>query len=101
MTEKYFRGFHAIGEVAKKAQRIADHAGKFSRDLRVLRLYRTDYDLVARWPNAAKMHGFEFSEGVISFKGFRVAYSTGPERYAKPTSGDRPPPLTDGAAPRA
>ncbi len=93
MTEKYFRGFHAIGEVAKKAQRIADHAGRFTRGMVILRLYRTDYDLVARWPNAAKMHGFEFSEGLISFKGFRVAYSSGAERYARATSGDRPLPL--------
>lgn len=103
MTEKYFRGFHAIGEVAKKARRIADNAA-FLPNVRTLRLYRRDYDLVARWPNAAKLHGFEFTAGVMSFHGFQLAYDHTAQRY--PTNADDAGPAigshhAHGAAPGA
>lgn len=104
MTEPYFRGFHAIGEVAKKADRIAANA-RFLPHIRVLRLYRRDYDLVARWPNAAKLHGFEFAQGVISFKGFQITFDGSAERYVNKTSAllevDHTRPLTPLAAPHA
>lgn len=87
MTEPYFRGFHAIGEVAKKAQRIADNA-PFLPNLRTLRLYRRDYDLVKRWPKAAALHGFEFTADAISFRGFAVAHDGTRPRY--PADGDVP-----------
>lgn len=118
MTDSYFRGYHAIGEVAAKAKRLAEHAGRFTRDLKVLRLYRRDYDLVARWPNAAKLHGFEFTGAVISYGGFRIDCDRTPERYPvnRPKTGgetvdlcpaegspcgDRHPPLSEVAAPPA
>lgn len=81
MSEPYFRGFHAIGEVASKARRLAEHCAKFTDCVRVLRLYRRDYDLVARWPKAAALHGFEFTGPAISFQGFKVECDTSRPRY--------------------
>lgn len=50
---------------------------------RHLTLHRKDYDLIARWPKAGKMSGFEYSvEGLITYKGIVLGYDKRPGRYS-------------------
>lgn len=82
MTEKYFRGWHAIGEVMERVTKLAEHQQKFHPDAPSIRLFRKDYDLINRWPKAGVMHGFVYvEEGVIQFKGFVLSYDRSPKRY--------------------
>lgn len=82
--EKYFRGFHAIKEVAQRLTPIVDHAKKFSPDMTQVRLFAKDYDLVERWPKAAAMHGFTFDGDAIFFHGMVLrSYDSVPRYKAK------------------
>jgi len=81
MPDKYFRGFHAIGEVAKRAQPLAAFMATHHPESQSLRIARSDFDLVARWPKAAALHGFEFGAGQIKFMGFNVIHNNSTPRY--------------------
>lgn len=80
MSDKYFRGFHAIGEVAERMKKLAEHCQKFHA-CSSLRLYRKDYDLLVRWPKAAELHGITQSGGVPYFMGFKLDYDRTEKRY--------------------
>lgn len=80
MAEKYFRGFHAIAEVVERMVKLADHQQKFHPH-ESLRLFRKDYDLLARWPKAAAMHGVMVEGETLVFKGFTLTYDRTQKRY--------------------
>lgn len=81
MTESYFRGYWAIGEVAAKVKKLAEHHTKFHPEAPVLRLYRKDYDLIVRWPKAGRMHGFDYVGDCVKFMGYELSFDRTAPRY--------------------
>ena len=55
---------------------------KYKPEPRHLTLHRKDYDLIARWPKAAKLAGFSISEeGIVTYKDIVIGYDKRPGRY--------------------
>jgi hypothetical protein len=82
MTEKTFRGFLAIGEVVERMKPLAEHQKKYHQT-EYLTLFRKDFDLLARWPKAAELHGVSQQGGVLVFMGFKLRFDKTEKRYAE------------------
>jgi hypothetical protein len=77
-----FRGYRGIEMITLMIAPMVEWLLKYKPDPRKLTLTRKDYDLVARWPKAGKMLGFEYPEqGLIVYKGIVLGYDRKPQRY--------------------
>lgn len=82
MTEaSHFRGIQGIREIKTRMARLAHWNKQFRPDVRTLALGRKDFDLIARWPKAAKVEGFDVTHNGIFFDGFQLNYASGQGRY--------------------
>lgn len=82
-----FRGYHGIKEILDEITPLVDFILKYKPSLKHMTLNRKSYDLIARWPKAGAMHGFEYSkEGIVSYKGIVLGYDKRPGRYSESTS---------------
>lgn len=76
-----FRGIQGIREIKSRISRLAQWNKKFRPDIRTLTLARKDFDLIARWPKAAQVEGFDVTHNGVFFDGFQLNYSSGEGRY--------------------
>lgn len=85
-----FRGYRGIESIATMMAPMVEWLLKYKPDSRHLTLARKDYDLIARWPKAGKMLGFEYSaEGIVTYKGIVLGYDKKAARYQHTSAGDR------------
>lgn len=82
MSDKQFRGYWAIAEVVARMKKLAEHYAKF-HPRKTICLYRKDYDLLARWPKAAALHGIRQEGKTLVFMGFELGYDKTEKRYAR------------------
>jgi hypothetical protein len=82
-----FRGIQGIRDIKARLEPLADYYIAFKPSVTELICSRADYDLVARWPKAAAIEGFDTSDAGIFFQGLRLTFATGEGRYEK---SDRP-----------
>jgi hypothetical protein len=80
------RGYIGIQEVLQRAAPLAEWQLKYRPDMKVLRLKRVDYDLIARWPNAGKLQAIpvSYADGKITWQGLELQCHVGPSRYKAP-----------------
>lgn len=78
-----FRGIQGIREIKTRMETLVDWYRQFKPGLRELVVDRKDYDLIARWPKAANVEGFDVTDNGIFFSGMRLTYATGQGRYDK------------------
>lgn len=76
-----FRGIRGIEEIAVKMAKLVDYLTRYRPDVKQLILSRPDYDLVARWPKAANVLGFDVTHNGIFYKGFQLTFNTEHGRY--------------------
>lgn len=85
-AQSSFRGIKGIRDIKAEMEPLAAWYAKFKPDVTILTCSRVDYDLIARWPKAAHVEGFDVTENGIFFKGLRLTYDTGEGRYEKPAA---------------
>jgi hypothetical protein len=78
-----FRGIQGIREIKARMTQLVAWYAKHKPEVRELVIERTDYDLIARWPKAANVEGFDVTDNGIFFSGMRLTYTTGQGRYEK------------------
>lgn len=62
-VESPFRGIRGIEEIVARMTPLMDWTKQFKPEQKSLRLSRTDYDLVKRWPKAANVLGITVLQG--------------------------------------
>jgi hypothetical protein len=88
-AQSSFRGIKGIRDIKAELQPLAEWYLKFKPEVDTLTCSRIDYDLIARWPRAANVEGFDVTDNGIFFKGLRLSYDTGEGRYVKPAAPDQ------------
>lgn len=78
-----FRGIQGIREIKTRMTALVAWYQQFKPGLREIVIDRKDYDLIARWPNAATVEDFDVTDNGIFFQGMRLTYTTGQGRYEK------------------
>lgn len=78
-----FRGLRGIEDTKAMMTPMVDWLLKYKPEgSRHLTLHRKDYDLIVRWPKAAKLAGFAISaEGILTYKDIVIGYDKRPGRY--------------------
>jgi hypothetical protein len=67
-----FRGYHAIGAVAKTLKTLAEGLAHRRLPATYITLRAKDYDLITRWPQAAALHEIFVNEGTLHWHGFTL-----------------------------
>lgn len=78
-----FRGIQGIREIKARLLPLLEWYRQFKPEVSELVCEREDYDLIARWPKAANVEGFDVTDNGIFFKGMRLTFATGEGRYEK------------------
>jgi hypothetical protein len=73
------RGIKGIQDVVGRVKELFDYKPGQAR----IRLFRRDYDLIARYPNAGKMCGLKYDDdkGRITYQGAELIPDAGEPRY--------------------
>lgn len=79
-----FRGIKGIRDIKAEIEPLEKWYRAFRPEVQVLTISRIDYDLIARWPKAAHVEGFDVTDNGIFFRGMRLSYDSGEGRYVKP-----------------
>lgn len=73
MTAGYsFRGYAALTDVKSRIAPLAQSLTATRPSCRVLTVRRPDLEVIARWPEAAGVHGFYSNDGVWYWQGFEL-----------------------------
>lgn len=83
-----FRGLRGIEDIKAMMAPMVDWLLAYKPEPRHLTLHRKDYDLIVRWPKAAKLAGFSISaEGIVTYKDIVLSYDKRPGRYSEHAKG--------------
>lgn len=85
MTDRVFQGYRLIEGILGRVKPLAEWSRQFKPEQLHLTVSRNDHDILLRWPNAAKAHGFDVISGrEVWYRGLEITYDGGPRRYLKP-----------------
>lgn len=84
MADSYFRGMRAIEEVLERLKPLAEWTKQFKPEQRHIVLQKKDFDVIERWPKAARVVGFHVGEHGVYYQNLRLYPDHGRGRYVKP-----------------
>jgi hypothetical protein len=78
-----FRGYKSIQEAMDHIKPLAEWMKANRPTCKRITLKGPEYDLIQRWPKAAKLFGIQVTETSIIYDGFEFGRDKKPQRYGK------------------